>query len=447
MTTSALFISALFDHLGQAELERQLCSKQWLLAAPQISALPEPHLRTLDLFRSHVLIPVRGGGGGGGGGSDVLTLSGKRLRMLPDDELVTLVTPDAAASFVDERRVKVLHRETFFTSSGESYTCLTLSRPLQGAGREPYFDDDVTPVFVDRTCGEWLEVFRRQAPSQVVVPHGLAEFAAAIPRDPVAAAATTTGKARMPVVLALARAFASVCAAHLAAEVRAFSFAAADPSLNDMLTNALENVALSEAHGPVFAALCQAHASAERDVQLRLHKLRASVLVAGGSCDVLGLSTSFLERFLDSEALNAGALELQRLNDARCAHDKLKVLAKVLRGAREPLSADDEVPFTVLALLQASPACLLANCTYVSDFAPAHVGNQLQYKRAVFVSAVQLLQQAKAADGDDDDDDVDDDDVLNHVALLVNGRNALPPRAKRESASLLSQLACGMGAR
>ena len=435
MTTSSLFVSALFDHLGQAELERQLCAKQWLLAAPQISALPEPHLRTLDLFRSHVLIPTRG--------SDVvLTLSGKRLKMLPDDELVTLVTPDAAASFVDERRVKVLHRETFFTSSGESYTCLTLSRPLQGAGREPYFDDDVTPVFVERTCGEWLDVFRRHVPAQSNVHRRLAEFAATIPRDPMA-----LGKARVPIVVEQARTFASVCAASIALHVRAFSFAAVDASLNDVLANALENVALSEAHGAVFAALCQAHASAERDLQRRLHKLRASVLVAGGSCDALGLSTSFLERFLDSEALNAGALELQRLNDARCAHDKLKVLAKVLRGAREPLSADDEVPFTVLALLQASPACLLANCTYVSDFAPAHVGNQLQYKRAVFVSAVQLLQQAKAADGDDDDDDVDDDDVLNHVALLVNGRNALPPRAKRESASLLSQLACGMGAR
>ena len=301
--------------------------------------------------------------------------------------------------FEEKKVIDILYKEVIYSGlrGDESYVAFCLSRPLEGGGQVPLFDDGSEVFAEDRIAEDWEIILF----SDYLTRKQLEELETRIivMKDPLE---LVTNK-REPRAYVEIRQFAEKMCREVIREEK-FAQANVNPKFRMILQTAFESCGTVATHGTVFAALADYYTSAEHDVQTRLHDLRQLILVNKSVSDRSGLTNSFLQRFGESQQLSSSAFlrsvdDLQTLNAKKSPLEKLWCLRDANRALRDMPgndNMDDSLPLFLLALISAAPGLLLANLAFMSDFAPrlwVKSAGELSFHCTVFSGAVTLIQE------------------------------------------------------
>jgi len=403
------FLAALLDHVPA--LEERASRERWLVLVPRPDALPPPHRMTLGLLHAHVLVP--------NGAAGHRTLSGRAVAR-PARDVLSVGPPD----FAQERTVRVLFEEKFYlrgrADSDLAYVVCCVSRPLEGGSDAPRLADGSEAFAKDRSQAAWWELFasdqlgaRFLARLSRAVDSVAGEAAAAAAPPPSSFAIATRRALPAPLRAAAASSLEEL------REHDAFRAAWSDAAYMDVLAAAAEACAHAVAYAGIFSALCEEHAAAEKDLQLRLHDLRAVVVAdpmrlrrcaasegdslagSGSAADAdarvarLGLVPLLELAAPRAAAVQRAAESLSRLNIPRCPSEKLACAVeagRALTGLRG--GADDALPLSLSALLLAAPGLVLANLAYMEEYCDrVDAKSEAAFHLATLRALVAMVQQ------------------------------------------------------
>lgn len=382
------FFQAMLDHIPK--LERSCVEKEWILCIPQLVSLPESHKLSLNLLKSHVLLPNNSNVAEGNQAKhEFTTLSGLTITRLNEKEL--FVQPQRGSP---SRVVTILFKEIVYCGlhGNEAYTLLCISRPLQGSGHVPLLENGQEVFAEQRSAEEWMNILF----TTVRIRDELSELEKHISmiKDPCA---MQGGDLKSYVAM---RKQAVRWTQRESTENETFQSARVNARYRLVLQTAYESCIALQCHSVIFATLAQQHLEAENDLQVRLHDLRYSVIELNTPSERAGLTRAFLDRFqVDGDlAFQSCVAHLQQINVLKSPLDKLialKQAAHALKDMQANVNMDDALPLFLLAMLHAAPGLLLANLHYMTDFAPRawlKTNGELAFHGTVFQGAVSLIQ-------------------------------------------------------